>query len=123
MKMVTQQEHTVAVDRRNLCIVDQCSLPLQVFILRMLCLCLQQGCMDPFAHFRCRRTRKGHNEQPVDIDRILARDPGQDALYQNCRLTASRRSRYQYIFISRLDDLLLILRKLHVPSPPFFLHL
>ena len=76
--------------------------------------------MDPFAHFRCRCTRKGHNEQPVDIDRILSRDPGQDPLYQNRCLAASRRSGYQYIFISRLDDLLLILRKLHAPSPPFF---
>ena len=119
-KIVVQQKGTEAVDRRDLRRVEQRLLPLQMPVFRILLQPVADGLRNALPHLGCRRARECHNEQPVNIHRILlVRDQPDDALDEHRRLAASGRCGDQNVMPPRVDHLLLLCRKLycHLPTP------
>ena len=81
-----------AVDRRDLRMVDQDALLLQVFILRAFRKAGGQCRCQTVLHFSRRCPRKGHNEQAVDIYGMhRVRDHADDPFHEDCRFTRSGR--------------------------------
>ena len=69
--VISDKIETKAVDRRDLCLVDQGELPDEMFICRVLLHFLFYGSADPLLHFIGRRVSVGHHQQPVHIHRFL----------------------------------------------------
>ena len=90
--------------------MDQRVLAFQILIPRILVEKLSESCLHALPHLCRRRIREGHHQQPVDIHRIFRIcDHADDALNEDCRLSASCCRRYKEIPVSRLDDLFLFL--------------
>ena len=69
MKVIPDDIGTKSIDRRDLGIMDQCCLLLQMFIVRIFVQCLIDRIGDSLFHFSCRRSCKCHDQKPVDIHR------------------------------------------------------
>ena len=87
-----------------------------MLIFRVFRKALLQSAADSLFHFSCRRTRKGYDEKLVNVDwmhRVFhhCKDP----LYQNRRLSGTRRRADQKIPVSRINDFLLF-------RCPFYCH-
>ena len=88
VKMAAQYLQTEAVDRRDLRVVDQYELALQVFIVRLLLRPHLKRIPDPLAHLCRRRIRKRHDEEPVNIHRMHRRSHHlQNTSHQHSRLS------------------------------------
>ena len=81
------------------------------------------GC-DTLPHLRSRRIGESHDQQAVNVRRMLPlTDHTDDTLYQYRRLTASRGRRYQNVAVMQFDYLLLFRGKIHSHTLPLFLFL
>ena len=78
MKMIADNEQTETVDRRDLGVVQQRGLLLQMLVFRLPNEFFSDRTADPLPHFRRRRIGKGHDKKPVNIHRMR---PVADHLY------------------------------------------
>ena len=120
MKIVSDHIRAESVDRRDLRVVDQRLLSLQVFIFRILFQIIFHRFRQSLPHLSGCCPGKCHDQQLVDIDgMIFSGHFPQDSFYQNSSLTGSCRSTDQDISVPQFNDLLLFRRPLHLhlPSP------
>ena len=124
-EIIAQQKCKKAVHGRDLRIMQQDLLPLQMGIGWIQGKSLGQGLADPLPHLRSSCSGKGHNEQAVYIQRMLSfTHQPYDPLHKNSGLAAAGRCRHQYVMITCVQHLLLNRRKLyrhfHSPNYAFF---
>ena len=120
VKVIPDHIRTESVDCRDLCVVDQRLLSLQMFIFRILFQIIFHRFRQSLPHLSGCCPGKCHDQQLVDIDgTIFSGQFSQDSFYQNSSLTGSCRSTDQDISVPQFNDLLLFRRPLHLhlPSP------
>ena len=111
MKMISDHKETETVYRRDLCIVQQRHLPLQMLILRLSDQTLPYRSADPLTHLCRRRIRKRHDQKSVNIYGMSGITYHfHDTFYQHRRLARSGRRRHQQITAVRIDHHLLLFR-------------
>ena len=71
MKIIADNILTKAVDRCDLCIVQQGKLALKPLVPRTVGKRIFHGSAYSLPHLCCRRLCKCHNQKPVNIDRML----------------------------------------------------
>ena len=125
MKIIPDNRKAEAVNGRDLCMVDQSQLFLQVHIVRAAFYLFLNCLPDPLLHLTGSCIGKGHHQQMIDIHRrVLIANHGNDALYQYCCFSRTGCRRYQDISVSQINDLLLFLRPSYCchlfRSPPPF---
>ena len=87
VKLVAQDRQTEAVDRRDLRVVEQRCLPLQMLVFGVGRQSVIDRIADTLAHLSRRRACEGHDQKPVNVDRmLLITDHFYDPFYQNRRL-------------------------------------
>ena len=107
-EIIAQKKSTEAVDRGDLCIVEQYLLSLQMSITGIPAEPLRNCLPETLPHLGGSSSGKGHYQQPVDIKRMFAlADQTDDPFDQDCGLAASGCRRDQYIVISRIQHFLL----------------
>ena len=119
VKLVSQNEKAETVYGRDLGIIQQCGLPLQMLVAGIQGQPVVQGTADPLPHLGSRRIGKSHHQQSVDIHRVLPiADHLHDPFHQNRRLAGSRRRSNKKITVPYLYDLSLCFCKcdFHVSS-------
>ena len=112
--MVADQIQTKAVDGGNLRLWNQRPLQPQMLVVRADGQQLVHRRTDPLPHLRSRRVGKGHHQQLVDVEGMLAlTDHADDPFHQHRRLAGARRRGYQQIPVAAVDHLLLFLSPFH----------
>ena len=106
-----------AVDRRDLRVMDELGLPVQMLVVRVFLQRVGNRPRDPLLHLAGRRLRECHDQQLIDVHRMFrVQKKGQDAGDKNRRLAAAGRGRNEDIGSARVDDALLFICPLHFSS-------
>jgi len=122
VEIVTDDKQAERVNRRNLGIVYQRRLSLQMLVLRIFFQLLRHCPADTLTHLRRRGRGECHNQKPVNVDRVaVVCYHLYDALHQHRSLTASGSCRYKDIAVPGVNNPLLVGRKMHCHhcTPPF----
>ncbi len=99
-EIIPEKERAEAVNRRNLRMVKKRLLPLKVPVLRVRLEPLGNRTGNSLPHLSRRRTGEGHNQQAVDVQRVLTlTDHAHDPLHQNRGLAASCRRGHQHVVV------------------------
>ena len=120
VKIVPDHIRAESVNRRDLCVVDQRLLSLQMFIFWILFQIILHSFRQSLPHLSGCCPGKCHDQQLIDIDgMIFSGQFSQDSFYQNSGLTGSCRRTDQDISVPQFNDLLLFRCPLHfhLPSP------
>ena len=108
-EIIAQKEGEKAVHGRDLGIVQEDLLPLQMGVGRIPLQSLRDRLPDPLPHLLRGGLGEGHDQEPVDIQGPVAlADQADDPLDQNSRLAAAGGRRDQYVVVSCIEDLLLV---------------
>ena len=113
-EIIAQEEGKKAVHGRDLSVVKQDFLPLQVRIGRIPGKARRERPADAFPHLRSSRSGKCHNEQTIYVKGMLPlTHKPYNTLDKNCRLAAACRRRDKNIMITCIQHLLLGGRKFY----------
>ena len=118
--MLPNHAQTETVDRRDLRVMDQSRLHLEVSVIRMFGKPLLNRRADSLSHLRRRRFRERHHKKTVNIERFLPlRHKLDDSLDEDGGLSASRCRTHEQIFSPAFNHLLLLSRPLNRRFRPF----
>ena len=121
VKIVPDDIRTETIDRCDLCVMDQCCLSLEMFIVRVFVQCLIDRIGDSLLHLARCCPGKRHDQKPVNIHRSVGvHDLAQDPLNQHGCLTGTRCCTDQNIAVPQGDDFALFFSPFHshITLPP-----